>query len=201
MERRGAVWVQIQRSRRVIAVEIFCNPHRHLPQPLRQRLVAHALRHNRADRHGVGVQTLIFGLQDVFSDETPLCIRTARVLDRRVHVDRKAVPHAPDLDVLIKARFVAIFGKNPNVALAKRHLVVARGVVSHVSIRDVLNVTDHAVKNLSDLNVRLVVGWDDVRRRPVLPLLVGHLAHVLRQLVDRQAWPRVDCLPLHRPAH
>ena len=131
---RRAVRVQIERFCLVIAVEILCNPHCRLRQPLRQRLVAHALHHDRADRHGVGVHPLVIGFQDVFGDKTPLRIRTARVLDCRVHVDREAVANPTDLDVLIKARLIAILGQNPNVAFAVRHLVVAGGVVRYIGV-------------------------------------------------------------------
>jgi hypothetical protein len=61
-------------------------------------------------------------------------------------------------------------------------------------------VPHHAVKNLSDLHVGVVVRRDDLAAGPVLALLVGHLTDVLRQLVDRQARTRVDRLALHRPA-
>ena len=62
-------------------------------------------------------------------------------------------------------------------------------------------MTDHAVENLCDLDIRVVIDRDDVGRRPVLPLLVGHLPYMLRQLVDRQARARVDGLALHRPSY
>ena len=59
---------------------------------------------------------------------------------------------------------------------------------------------NHAIKDGSYLNVGVVVHGDDFARWAVLPLLVRHLADVLRQLVDRQARASIDRLALHRAA-
>ena len=147
----------------------------------------------------VGKLTLVLVLDDVLSDEAPLGVRPARVLYGRVHVDAEAVAYAPDLDVLIEAVVAAVLRQKADVALSERHLVVAGGVVGNVSVRDVLDVLDHAVEDLGDLDVRAVVRRDHFPRRTVLPLLVRDLPDVLRQLVDRQTRPRVDRLALHRP--
>ena len=119
-------------------------------------------------------------------------------MDQRVHVNREAVADTPDLDVLIERIVVAILGQNTGVALTVGHLVLAGRVVGHVGVRDVLDVPNHAIEDLGHLNVSAVVCRDDLGLRPVLPLLVGHLMDVLRQLVDRQARPGVDGLTLHR---
>ena len=71
---------------------------------------------------------------DLFGDKTPLSISPARVLHHRIHVDRKRIPHAANLDVLVKACIVAILSQNPNVAFTMHHLVLARGVVGYVSV-------------------------------------------------------------------
>jgi hypothetical protein len=57
---------------------------------------------------------------------------------------------------------------------------------------------NHAVENLGNLNISVVIYWDDLNTRPILALIVGNLMYVLRQLVNRQAWPRVNRLTLHR---
>ena len=144
--------------------------------------------------------TLVFVAQQVFGDETPLRIRPARVLDGRVHVHRERITDAPNLDVLIERIVVAILGQQTDVALAIRHLVLAGGVVGYVGVADVLNMTDDAVEYLCDLDVGVVVGWDDLTRRPVLPLVVGDLLYMLRQLVNSQTRARIDGLPLNRPS-
>ena len=59
---------------------------------------------------------------------------------------------------------------------------------------------DYALKYGRNLYVGLIVRRYDLARWPVLPLVVGDLVNVLRQLVNRQAWPRIDGLPLHRAA-
>jgi hypothetical protein len=121
-------------------------------------------------------------------------------LDRRVHVDAKTVPNAPNSQILLKTVVVAVLGQDAEVPFAKRHLVVASGVVGYVSIRDVLDVAHHAVEYLGNLNVGLVVSRYYLAAGPVLALVVGDLQHVLRQLVDGQAWASVDRLALHRAA-
>jgi hypothetical protein len=57
---------------------------------------------------------------------------------------------------------------------------------------------DHPVENLGNLNVRVVIHRDNLDARPILALIVGDLMYVLRQLVNRQAWPCVNRLTLHR---
>jgi len=59
-------------------------------------------------------------------------------------------------------------------------------------------VAHHAIKHFRNRNVGLVVGRDDLACRAVLTLFVRHLTDVLGQLVDGQAWPRIDRLTLHR---
>ena len=118
-------------------------------------------------------------------------------MDRRIHIDAEAVPHAPDLDVLLKRVVVGVFRQQPNVAFTVRYLVLAGGVIRHIRIRDVLDVPDHAVEDVRDLNVSVIIHRDDLGAWPVLSLVVRHLAHVLRQLVNSQAWPSVDRLTLH----
>ena len=121
-------------------------------------------------------------------------------MNRWVHVDAKGVAYPLDAYVLIKRLVVAILGQQPDVALAVGDLVVAGRIVGHVGVRHILNVTHHAVKHLGDLNVGVVVGWDDLAGRAVLALLVGHHAHMLGQLVDGQTRTGVDRLALHGAA-
>ena len=59
---------------------------------------------------------------------------------------------------------------------------------------------DHAVKYFCDVNVCVVIGWNNLASWPVLTLVIGHLPDVLRQFVDSQAWTGVDRLALHSPA-
>ena len=143
---------------------------------------------------------LVFIAGDVLGDKAPTGISTARVLNHRVHVDRKRIANAPNLDVLIERVSVAILGQNANVALTVGHLVLAGGVVGYIGIANVLDVPNDAVENLCHLDVGLVIDRDDLGLRAIEALLVGDLMDVLRQLVDRQARPRVDRLALHRPA-
>ena len=133
-------------------------------------------------------------------NEAPLCIRSARILDGRVHVHTERVPNASDADVLIEAVLVAVFRQYPDVPLAVHDLVLAGRVIGYVRVRDVLDMPDNTVKDLRNFNVRLVVSGDDLTRRPILPLVVRDLLDVLRQLVDGKARARVDRLPLHRAA-
>ena len=193
---RHVAVVQMHRRRRVLSVEILCNAHRLLADPRAQALVAHAALHHGRYRRCVGELALVFVSRQVFSDEAPLRIRPTGVLDRRVHVDAERVAHPSDSDVLLEAVVVAVLGQEPDVALAVGHLVLAGGVVGYVSVRDVLDVPHDAVEYLSDLYVGLVVHRDDLAAGPVLPLVVGDLLDVLGQLVNRQAWPGVDRLPL-----
>ena len=199
-ERRVVVRVQVQRGGRVLEVEILRDPDGILGQPLRQARIAHALRHQA--RHGprVGEQALVLVLRHVLGDEAPLRVSPARVLNRRVHVDREGVSHPADLDILVEAVLAAVLGQQPDVALAVGHLVVAGGVICHVGVRNVLDVTHHAVENLGHAGVGAVVSGYHLARRAVLALLVRHLADVLRQLVDRQARPGACGLPLRAAA-
>ena len=121
-------------------------------------------------------------------------------MDHWVHVDRETVANTANLDVLVKRVVVAVLSQQTDVAFTVGHLVLAGRVVSHISVRDVLNVPNHAVENLGDFDISLVVHGDDLGTWPVLPHVVGHLTNVLRQLVDGQAWPCVDRLTLHRAA-
>jgi len=146
----------------------------------------------------IGVHALKVVLVDVLGDEAPLGIRTRWVLDRGVHVDRKTVANTANLDVLVKRVVVAILGQQTDVAFTVGHLVLAGGVIGHVSIRDVLDVTNHAVEDLGHLNVSFVVHGDDLSAWAVLAHVVGDLVNVLWQLVDRQAGACVDRLTLHR---
>ena len=118
-------------------------------------------------------------------------------MDQRVHVDRKAVTHPANLDVLVERVVVAVLSQQPDVALAVRHLVFASGVVGHISVADVFDVPDHAVEDVGHSHIGLVVHGDDSSARAVLPHVVRDLTNVLGQLVDGQARTGVDGLPLH----
>ena len=59
---------------------------------------------------------------------------------------------------------------------------------------------DHAVEYFGNVNVGLVVGWNNFACWAVLSLVIGNLPDVLRQFVDCEARAGVDCLPLHRAA-
>ena len=119
-------------------------------------------------------------------------------MNERVHVDREAVADATDLDVLIERVVVAILGQEANVALAVGHLVLAGSVIGHISVRDVLDVTDHAVEHLGHLHIGVVIHGDDLGTGAVLTLVVGDLTYVLGQLVDCERGAGVDGLTLHR---
>jgi hypothetical protein len=58
-------------------------------------------------------------------------------------------------------------------------------------------VTHHAVENLSDLNVSLVIRRDYFSARTILTLIVGNLTDVLGKLVDGKAGARIDGLTLN----
>jgi len=58
-------------------------------------------------------------------------------------------------------------------------------------------VTHHAVKNLGDFNVSLVVSGDYFPTWSILALVVGDLSDVLGQLVDGKARSSVNCLALN----
>ena len=100
---------------------------------------------------------------------------------------------------MVKRVRIAVFGQDPDVAFAVRHLIFAGGVVSHIRIADVLDVPHDAVEDFGDFNVPFIVGWNNFATWPVLALVIGHLPNVLGQLVDRQARACVDRLSLHRP--
>ena len=196
---RDAAVVLVQRLGFVLDVEVLGDPHRVLVDPCVQLPVAHAV--GKAGQGcRVGKLPFVIVFSDFLVDEAPLGIRAARVLDRRVHVHAKTVPNTPDPQILLKAVVVAVLGQDAEVPFTKRDLVVAGRVIGHVRIGDVLNVPHDAVENLGNFHVGLVVGGDDLARWPVLPLIVGDLQHMLRQLVDRQAGTSVDCLALDRAA-
>ena len=190
----------MQRGRFVFGVEILGNADGVFVNPLAQRLVANALLLNAGQRRSVRILTLKLLFQQVFGDETPLGVGAARVLDGRIHVHAERIPNPANLDVLIERIVVAVLRQQPDVTLAIRHLVLARRVIRHVGVADVLDVPHQPVEYLGHLNVSLVIRRDDLARRPVLPLVVGDLLDVLRELVDGQARPRVDGLALHRPS-
>ena len=118
-------------------------------------------------------------------------------MNRRVHVDRKRVPHPHDLNVLIERVVVAVLGQNADVAFTVRYLVLAGGVVGHISVRNVLDVPNHAVIDLGDLGVGVVVSRNNFAAWTVLPLVVRNLSDMLGQLVNSQARAGVDRLTLH----
>ena len=101
-------------------------------------------------------------------------------MDGWVHVDAKTVPNTPDPQILLKAVFVAIFGQNAEITLAKRHLVVAGSVVGYVSVGDVLNMTHNTVEYLGYLNIGLIISRDDLAAWPILSLVIRNLQHMLR---------------------
>ena len=152
------------------------------------------------ERRRVGKLPFVFFFGDFLADKAPFGVRTARVLNCGIHVDAKTVADTPNSEVLIEAIFVAVFRQNAEIPLAKRHLVVAGGVVGYVSVRDILDVPHNAVEYLGDFHVGFVVGGDDFAARPVLALVVGDLQDVLRQLVDGQARSGVDRLALDATA-
>ena len=78
-------------------------------------------------------------------------------------------------------------------------MVFARRVVGNVCIADVFDVSDHAVEDFGDFNVGVVIGWNNLATWAVLPLVIGDLSYMLRQLVDGKRRARVDRLPLHGP--
>jgi hypothetical protein len=57
-------------------------------------------------------------------------------------------------------------------------------------------VTHHAVENLSNFNVSLVIRRDYFPTWSILALIVGDLSDVLGKLVDGKAGARIDGLPL-----
>ena len=195
---RHVAGVQIQRRAVVVDVVVIGNTNRVFVQPVADRLIAHAQRLQRRDRRCVWVHAFVLSLGHVFRHKTPLSVRASGVLDGRIHVHAERVTHAANLDVLVKRVVVAILGQQTDVTLAIRHLIFAGRVVRHVGIADVLNVPNHAVEHVGHFHVGVVVHRNDLRARAVLPLVVCHLTHVLRQFVDRQRRARVDRLTLHR---
>ena len=119
-------------------------------------------------------------------------------MDSWIHVNRKTIANSANFDVLVKGIVVAILGQEPDVAFAVGDLVFAGGVVSDICVRDVFNMPDHAVEDLGNVNIGLVVGWNNFACWAVLSLVIGDLPHVLRQFVDGKARACVDRLPLHR---
>ena len=118
-------------------------------------------------------------------------------MDGGIHVDRERVAHPHDLDVLIERVVVAVLSQNADVAFTVSYLVLAGGVVGNVGIRDVLDVPDHAVIDLGDLGVGVVVSRNNFAARTVLSLVVRDLSDMLGQLVNSQARTGVDRLTLH----
>jgi hypothetical protein len=59
-------------------------------------------------------------------------------------------------------------------------------------------VSNDTLKDFCDRDVGLIVRWDDFARGSVLSLFICYQPNMLWQLVNRQAWPRVDRLALHR---
>ena len=106
------VGVQIERHRLIFGVEVLRDADRIFVYPLAERLVADALLFQAGNQASVGVATLKFFFEDVFGDEAPLRIRPAGVLDGRVHVHRKRIPHPANLDVLVECVVVAILGQD-----------------------------------------------------------------------------------------
>ena len=123
---------------------------------------------------------MILLLAQILSDKAPLRIRTARVLNQRIHVDRKRITHPPDLQVLIKRVLITIFGQNPDVTFTVTNLVLASGVIGNICVRDVLDVTHNSIKYLGDLDISVIVHRDDLAAGTVLSLVIGHLPNVLR---------------------
>ena len=190
--------VQIQLFLIVIDVVVVGHAHGFFVNPLRQVLVTHAQRLQGGNRCGVGVQTVIVVFGDVLGHKAPLGVSAGGVLDRGVHVDAETVAHTANFDVLIERIWVAVFGQDADVAFTIGHLVLASGVIDHVCVRDVLDVANHAVEHLGNLDVGLVVDRDHLGTRAVLTHVVGDLVNVLWQLVDGQAGACIDRLTLHR---
>ena len=180
-------------------MEVFGDPHGVLVDPGVQLPVTHAVLQT-GKRRGVRKLPFVLFFGQFLVDEAPFGVRTARILDGWVHVDRKRVPNAPNPQILVKTVVFTVLGQDAEVPFAKRDLVVASGVVGHVGVRDVLDMAHDAVEYLSDFHVGLVVSRNHLAARPVLALVVGDLQHMLRQLVDGQAGPRVDGLALDRAA-
>ena len=197
---RDVTGVQVQRLALVLKVEVLGNADGLVANPLRQPLVTDTPRHDGRDRFSIRELPFVLVPRQVFRDEAPLSIRTARVLDGGVHVHGERVADALDADVLVKGVRITVLGQHANVAFTVSDLVVTGGVVGYVSVRDVLDMPHDAVKYLGYLQVSLVIHGDDFSRGPVLPLVVGDLTNVLRQLIDGQTGASIDGLPLHRPS-
>ena len=197
LESRHVAGVQVQCGAVVLDVVILSNPHRILVDPHRDRLVTHTLRLQGRDRACVREHAFVLSALQVFGDEAPLGIRPARVLDRRIHVDRKRVADARNLDVLIERVVVAVFGQDSDVTFAVGDLILAGGVVGNVGVRDVFDVPDHAVVDFGDFWVGVVVSGYNFAARTVLSLVIGDLPYMLGQLVDCQCRTGVDRLSLH----
>ena len=188
----------MQRFGVVVDVVVVSDADCVLVEPLSQVLVTNTKRLQGRDGRCIGVQAVIFVFFDVFRDKTPLGVSTRGILDRGVHVDAKTVANTANFDVLIERIGVAIVRQDANVAFTVGHLVLASGVVGHISVRYVFDVTDHAIEDLCDLDIGLVVHWNDLSAWAVLAHVVCDLVNVLWQLVDGQTGARIDRLTLHR---
>ena len=182
----------------MLNVEVLSDTHRILANPLRGGRVPHTLLHHGGYWLRIRKLTLVFFFGQVFSDEAPLRIRSTRVLDGWVHVDRKRIANPANLNVLVKAIVVAILGKQSDIPFAVRHLVLTRRVIRHIRIRDVLYMAYKPVKYFRYFNIGLVVHGNYLPTWSVLALIVGNLSDVLGKFVNGQAGSGVDCLPLHR---
>ena len=197
-KRRIAAVIKIQLGRLMLNVKILCNPHSVFVKPLRNALISHAKLLQRGNGRSIRKHALVIFAGHVLGDETPLGICAAWILNHRIHIDAESVANAPDLNVLIEACIVAILSQQADISLAKRHLVLASGVIGNIGIGNVLNVPHHSVVYFCDFEVGFIIRRNNLASRTILPLVVGNLTNVLRQLVDGKTGPSVDRLSLHR---
>ena len=197
--KRGAVVrVQVKLGGLVFDVKVLRNADHVLVQPIGQVFVANALLLDRRDGHGVWEKPGVLRTREIFCDKAPFGVRSAWILNGGVHVDTKRVANAPDADVLIERVIAAILRQQSDVALAVGYLILASSIVSHVRVRHILNMAHDTIIDFSDFHVRLVIDRDDLAAWAILSLIICYLAHMLGQLVDGQARPSIDRLPLHR---
>ena len=196
---RSVAGVQIQRSAVIVDVVVVGNANRVLIQPVANRLIAHTERLQGCNGCRIGVHALVLISGQVFRHKTILGVCASRVLHGWIHVHRERITNPANLDVLVKRVVVAILSQQPDVALTIGNLVLAGGVIGNISVRDVLNVPNHAVKNLGNLHIGIAIHRNHLGAGTVLPLVIGDLANVLRQLINSQCRTSIDRLPLHRP--
>src|SRR5581483_3268774 len=102
-------------------------------------------------------------------------------------------------NLLVKRRFLGVFGCDPPSAGAARYLLIAAERVGNARLGAVFDIANHARDKLGDDGLCLSVGRRRLYRGLHKPHVAGNLANELRENRECQNGPALGCALFLRP--